>query len=1650
MNRMLSFLATGLLFLPVLLFAQANVLMVTYGPAAPTYEGDDDFKQIIFLQIPASVTDSLYLRIFDMDCGNDHDMALGGNWDTQNRFTLYGGAGTYSSTTAQSPFPNPQDLDAGVLIKNEIIGENALRNNEWHTFARFLPGAGEKIGGQYYFKLVVQGVNGNDANVFDVRLSQSDNLNQMPNDARIFTYAPTIRLRKEDPFASVKFFIPENLPKVVVYNFDLAGAAVSFETALRSNLLMTSSGQGEWVKNQVALEKLESGRLGAISFGQGGETPNDATFYVTQTGVADEAGKALAIELPILLGKPNRRPVIQKKILALSDCYSIVFDAKGSTDADGDLLEYFWDFGDGEKAQGSRIVHRYVDQKRYEAQLIVTDNSGQVGNSSFEHFPVVVNKPPQAAAGADIIAALGDVVKFDGSASSDQDGSLQRYIWDFGNNKSAEGVTTSHLYASPGTYRVSLRVEDNSDSPCNFSTADLKVWINAAPQAEAGANVVSSVGKEIRFDGSGSSDGDGEIASYSWDFGDGEKATGKIVQHRYSKPGKYNATLTIKDNANVRNSTASDQLTVIINYPPVARAGNDALIAKDEALNFDGSGSSDQDGQIISYRWDFGDAASTGAASTGAASASGARVSHSYAASGKYKVTLTVKDNSGTDSDTVSDTMIVTVNAQPVANAGENQVVTASEVKFDGTASKDADGRITRYEWDFGDGSSGEGAAPAHVYSKTGTYTVKLTVTDDTNTKNNKTASEIKVVVNEKPIADAGPDQIAAVNQEISLNAGKSFDPDGQIARYTWDFGDGSSGEGKSVTPRYARPGIYTARLTVQDNTGQPNAVDFDEAIITVNAPPVARAGNHLLAAPNQKISFDGKGSYDLDGKIISQRWDFSDGKAGVEASQASRTFSAPGVYSATLTVKDNSGAANAVARDTIFIRVNNPPIAKAGKDIFTCENMLAFDASASSDPDSNPLSYYWNFGDGTPPDSGVKVVHQFAKGGVYPIILTVDDGLGLTNSRHSTSITVKINQPPVANAGENRIVCANEVVLFNAAASRDPEGGLLKYNWDFGDGAGAEGLNPTKIYKTAGVYQVKLTVTDDSGLPCNTATDTKIIRVVESPVADAGPDFNVCANTQFQFDGTKSRDSDGVVNSYFWDFGDGATGGGATPIKAYTRAGTYRVVLTITGDQAGDCDNTDTDDLIVTVHEAPVAQFTNPAAAPLRQAVAFDASISASQGAAIIAYEWNFGDGTAGSGKTVTHAYDRAGKFTVLLTIKTEAQTSCNTATAQRIIIINAAPAANAGSDQLVGVNQTVMLDGAASKDTDGSITAFQWNFGDGQTASGPQVRHQFQKSGRFPVILRVTDDTDLANNSAVDTAFVTVNVPPRGMIAAKAQACVGEQVSFSGENSTDADGKIAAYRWDFGDGSAQTGVAGEGARVTHVYNKPGLYHVTLTVDDGTETSNSKSDFTAKLLVNQPPAAVAGEDRIICPGAEVTFDASSSLDPDGQIKTYKWNLGDGSEKEGKIVQHVYQKAGTYPVRLTVFDHTTTSCAAHSDTLVVIVNSAPVANAGPGLPGAVGRAGPDREGFVGGAHDAILFDGAQSSDPDGDPLTYSWDFGDGSSEPGATAFHYFVKPGRYVVRLKVSDGKGTACSTAVDEVIVEIKERVGSLKTGRN
>ncbi|HET6518424.1 MAG TPA: PKD domain-containing protein, partial [Geminicoccaceae bacterium] len=763
-------------------------------------------------------------------------------------------------------------------------------------------------------------------------------------------------------------------------------------------------------------------------------------------------------------------------------------------------------------------------------------------------------------------------------------------------------------------------------------------------------------------------------------------------------------------------------------------------------------------------------------------------------------------------------------------------------------------------------------------------------------------------------------------------------------------------------------------------------------------------------------------------GRIADYRWDFSDREGFTPGREVGRTYDAPGVYTARLTVTDDSGAINATARDEVVIRINHAPVASAGSDVFTSSNTVTFDASRSADADGDPLTYRWDFGDGTPPAGGVRVTHTYADGGTYPVILTVDDGTGLANATHTAAITVAIDRPPVADAGGNREVCAGDIVVLDGSSSRDPEGGLLLYAWDFGDGTAADIVNPTKTYETRGIYPVTLTVEDESGFLGNVHTDRVVVRVDESPIAEAGPDQTVCANTEVLFDGSASRDYDGVVNRFSWSFGDGTTGGGERPVHIYTEPGDHRVVLTIEGDDAGQCSNTDSDDLIVRVVEAPVARIDAPDRVPVHAPVTFDAGGSSAAAGEIVAWRWEFGDGGTAAGPRAEHAYGAPGSYVVTLGIETEGgATRCSAVTAQHVVTVNAPPVADAGGDRLVGVGEEVLFDGSGSGDEDGGITAYRWEFGDGTAASGMLARHRFREPGRYPVTLTVTDTTDLPNNTVTDTVTVTVNRPPEPVIEAPEVACTGEAVAFSGLKSSDADGAIADFEWDLGGSVAVV----KGAEVTHAYPTPGIYEVGLAVDDGTGLNNSREQATRALRINRPPRAEAGPDRFVCPGEPVAFDGAMSVDWDGALIGHRWAFDDGTAAaEGERVEHAFAAPGVYDVRLTVTDDSGSACASAEDVVRVVVNAPPVADAG-----------PDREGFVGGAHDQLLFDGSRSRDADGELLSFLWDLGDGVTLPGEKVRYAYAEPGEYTARLTVDDGSGLACGRASDEAAVAVRRR---------
>jgi len=173
---------------------------------------------------------------------------------------------------------------------------------------------------------------------------------------------------------------------------------------------------------------------------------------------------------------------------------------------------------------------------------------------------------------------------------------------------------------------------------------------------------------------------------------------------------------------------------------------------------------------------------------------------------------------------------------------------------------------------------------------------------------------------------------------------------------------------------------------------------------------------------------------------------------------------------------------------------------------------------------------------------------------------------------------TFSVNIPPVADAGPDQTVLVNETVQFNGSGSCDPDGEIVSYYWDFGDGTNATGVAPTHVYTTNGTYTVTLTVTDNNRATDN---DTCNITVNIPPVADAGPDQTVLVNETVQFNGSGSCDPDGEIVSYYWDFGDGTTAAGVTPTHNYTVNGTFIVTLSVTDNHNA----TDEDTCNITVY---------------------------------------------------------------------------------------------------------------------------------------------------------------------------------------------------------------------------------------------------------------------------------------------------------------------------------------------------------------------------------------------------------------------------------------------------------------------------------
>jgi PKD repeat protein len=276
--------------------------------------------------------------------------------------------------------------------------------------------------------------------------------------------------------------------------------------------------------------------------------------------------------------------------------------------------------------------------------LTVTDNQGATNSVSHPVTVVAANQPPVAA----FTSSCNTLTCAFTSTSSDPDGSIASYSWTFGDGGTSTAQNPGHTYGAGGTYTVTLRVTDNQGATNSVSH---NVTVTAPNQPPVAAFSSSCSALTCGFT-STSSDPDGSIASYSWNFGDGGTSTAQNPSHAYATGGTYTVTLTVTDNLGATNSVSH---TVIANTPPSVNAGPDETVVLGIMYTLNWS-FSDPDNGLWTYTINWGDGSST----SGSASSPGSlSAGHTYMGILTTRtITVTVTDSRGARG---TDTKVITL-----------------------------------------------------------------------------------------------------------------------------------------------------------------------------------------------------------------------------------------------------------------------------------------------------------------------------------------------------------------------------------------------------------------------------------------------------------------------------------------------------------------------------------------------------------------------------------------------------------------------------------------------------------------------------------------------------------------------------------------------------------------------------------------------------------------------------------------------------------------------------------------------------------------------------------------------------------------------------------------------------------------------------
>jgi PKD repeat protein len=540
--------------------------------------------------------------------------------------------------------------------------------------------------------------------------------------------------------------------------------------------------------------------------------------------------------------------------------------------------------------------------------------------------------------------------------------------------------------------------------------------------------------------------------------------------------------------------------------------------------------------------------------------------------------------------------------------------------------------------------------------------------------QNGATFSDGKVVVTgraeDAPDGDPG---IASVQVGIVNSVGQYMSSTGTFTSTSPSFrtaflnSPGSVGSNYSYTTPVIPAGTYSVVVQPVDVHGQIGTGRTATGVVVSqpsNNPPVA---SFTYTCSQNVCTFDGRGSTDENTSSLTYTWSFGT-QGSATGPLPTKTFTAPGTFPVTLTVKDEWQVSNTSVAQNVTIAEPSGNSAPVPTFVQSCQGLTcSVSSQGTADPNTgDTIAYSWNWGDGTALSTGASpAAHVYAASGSYTITLTTTDGWG---KGASTTRSVILSEPAGNTAPhvEFTTSCASFTVCqMNSAGTSDAEGDALKYSWNWGDlTTPSTTASPAHTYASPGTYTVSLTVSDVWGKSSTVSHDVTITEPAgnNAPTAVIAsgtcPSFTTCAMS-----GTGSSDPDTAagdgIRNYVWTWGDGTpdtTGTSASQSHVYAVAGTYTVTLRVL-DKWGRSSAAVTQSVTTLAEPAgnnpPTVTFAQPVCSVRTCPVSAAGTTDADGG--IRSYTWSWGDSTADSTGTSTsssHTYTAAGTYTITLTV--------------------------------------------------------------------------------------------------------------------------------------------------------------------------------------------------------------------------------------------------------------------------------------------------------------------------------------------------------------------------------------------------------------